>query len=92
MSTNPADDNKFIADDVQAQALAENKLDPDTLVEDDDTPVTSGDLEIGDLDHDDELTQGSEQTFDEEAVPGGEDNVSGDPGDEIVEPDDVASE
>ena len=84
--------NKFIADDVEAQALAENKLDPDTLVEDDDTPVTSGDMEIGDLDHDDELGQGSAQTYDEEAVPGGEDNVVSEPDDEPAESNDVASE
>ena len=67
--------NDFYADDVQAQAIADNNMDPDTLVEDDDVPVTSGEMEIGDLDQDEELGQGSDVSYDEESVPGGEDNV-----------------
>jgi len=92
-TNNTSDD--FYADDVKAEAIADNKEDPDTLVEDEDLPVTSGDMEIGDLDHDAELGQGGEDSYDEESVPGGEDNVTGDPDDNsdaAVEPDDVASE
>lgn len=71
--TKPNDD--FYSDDVQAQAIAENDKDDDLLVEDEEIPVTSGEMEIGDLDSDSEAGQGSEESFDEETVPGGEDNV-----------------
>jgi len=67
----------FYADDVQAQAMADNNLNPDQLPEeDDDTPVTSGEMEIGDLDKDDEIKdKDPKASYDEEAVPAG-DNVS----------------
>jgi hypothetical protein len=68
-------DNAFYADDVQAQALADNNMDPDTLKVDDDIPVTSGDMKIGDLDLDKEEERGDNESYDEESVPAG-DNVS----------------
>lgn len=66
---NPSNDG-FYSDDVQAAALADNKMDDDLLTQDDDTPVTSGDMEIGDMDTDGDLGQGSEESFDEETVAG----------------------
>jgi len=84
------DDNKlkptkdFYSDDVAAQALAENKLNadedlPDESAEqatDKESPVTSGDMEIGDLDRDDEIKDTKpEESYDEESTPAG-DNVS----------------
>jgi len=64
-------DDGFYADDVQAQAIAENSLDPEELDIDDEDPVTSGNLEIGDLDID---LDDDEISFDEEDTPAG-DNV-----------------
>lgn len=61
----------FYADDVQAAALADNQMEADLLVEDDDVPVTSGEMVIGDLD-----AESDEVSEDEEAVPGS-DNVIG---------------
>ena len=72
----PSSDDSFYADDVQAAAIADNNLDPDTLIEDDDLPVTSGELEIGDLDDDDMIGLGDEHSYDEEDTPAG-DNVLG---------------
>jgi hypothetical protein len=67
--------DEYYADDVQADAVAENDLNPDTLEENDDTEVTSGEMKIGDLDDDAMVGQGSEESYDEEATPAG-DNVS----------------
>ena len=76
ISGDDADDvTKFISDDVQAEAMAENKIDAERVVEDDDLQVTSGDMKIGDLDDDYMVGQGSEESYDEEANPAG-DNVS----------------
>ncbi len=64
----------FYADDVQAAALADNQMDDDLLKIDDDVPVTSGEMEIGNLDSDADHGVGSAESFDEETVAGG-DNV-----------------
>jgi hypothetical protein len=65
----------FYSDDVEADAIAEEGGDPDKLVEHpDEDEVTSGDERIGDLDDDAEEGQGSEDSYDEEDVPAG-DNV-----------------
>lgn len=70
-------DDSFYSDDVQAAALADNNMDPDEMEEhEEEIPVTSGDMEIGDLDNDPELSQGSEESADEESTPAG-DNVLG---------------
>jgi hypothetical protein len=80
MRDNIFDDNDkisvdgFYADDVQAAAIADNNLDPELLKEDDDYPVTSGNMNIGDLDTDsdyDEDISEDEETF------AGSDNVVG---------------
>lgn len=63
-------DDGFYADDVSAETLAENSQDPEKLKEDQDVPVSSGEMEIGDLDDDAEVEGGSEVSYDEEAVPG----------------------
>lgn len=63
----------FYSDDVQANALAENKIDPDVLVVDDEPPVTTGELELGDMDAGDSIVQNDDLSYDEEAVAGGED-------------------
>lgn len=76
--TSGVSNDDYYADDVQAEALADNKLDPDSLVVNDDLPVTSGDMEIGDLDDDAELGQGGETSYDEEAVPAGDNVVDDD--------------
>lgn len=68
----------FYADDVQAAAIADNNMDPDTLVEDDDTPVTSGEMEIGDMDTNDIVGRGSEDSYDEETVAGSDNVISDD--------------
>ena len=65
--------NAFYSDDVQAAALADNNMNDDLLIEDKETPVTSGNMQIGDLDIDAEVGRGSENSYDEETVPGGED-------------------
>ena len=74
----------FYSDDVEAQALAENKLNSDENLPDEseeqvvskEPPVTSGEMEIGDLDHDDEIKDTKpEESYDEESTPAG-DNVS----------------
>lgn len=65
----PQDD--FYSDDVEAEEIAENSMDPNSLNENEDVPVTSGEMEIGDMDAE---TQELEKSFDEESVPAG-DNV-----------------
>jgi hypothetical protein len=72
MSNSTNQDDGFYADDVSAEAVAENSQDPEKLKEDQDTPVTSGEMEIGDMDEDAEVTGGSEASYDEEAMPGGD--------------------
>ncbi len=42
----------YYSDDVAAEAIAEANLNPDALVEDDEPPVTTGEMELGDLDID----------------------------------------
>jgi hypothetical protein len=64
-------DQDFYADDVNAQGIAENKQDPDLLQEKEEIPVSSGEMEIGDLDSD-ETKEG--ESYDEESTPIG-DNV-----------------
>lgn len=66
-------DNSFYSDDVRAEALASDDADSDLLKEDKEIPVTSGDMEIGDLDNDAEEGRGSSESYDEEDVPGGAD-------------------
>jgi hypothetical protein len=67
-------DDSFYANDVQAAAMADNNMDPDELEVKEEIPVTSGDMKIGDLDDDSMEGQGSEESYDEESVPAG-DNV-----------------
>ena len=67
----------YYSDDLNAEEFAENGIDPDKLKEDQDLPVTSGDLSIGDLDDDNEPIDPSE-SYDEENMAGGEDNVVSD--------------
>lgn len=74
MTDNSQSTDDFYSDDVQAAALADNNMDPDQLREDKEPPVTSGDMEIGDLDDDEMLGSGGEDSYDEESVPAG-DNV-----------------
>lgn len=65
----------FYSDDVQAAAMADNNMDPDQLEEKEEIPVTSGNMEIGDLDNDDEISDSDVKgSYDEESVPAG-DNV-----------------
>lgn len=71
----PAQSGDFYANDVQAAAMADQNINPDTLKTDEEEPVTSGDMSIGDLDQDPELLQGTESSIDEETMPGS-DNVS----------------
>ncbi|KXK25825.1 MAG: hypothetical protein TR69_WS6001001431 [candidate division WS6 bacterium OLB20] len=71
------EEDGFYADDVQAAAIADNNMDPDELEEDDDLEVTSGEMEIGDLDDDSMVAEGDDdESYDEESVPAG-DNVLG---------------
>ncbi|MFQ5493107.1 MAG: hypothetical protein ACE5DX_03050 [Candidatus Dojkabacteria bacterium] len=74
--SDPSQENKsdYIADDVQSAALGDTNSNPDLATEDDDIPVTSGEMEIGDLDKDSMEGQGDEKSYDEESVPAG-DNV-----------------
>lgn len=69
-----ASNDQYYSSDVQAAALADNNMDPDKIDEQDEDPVTSGNMQIGDLDIDEMEGQGSEFSYDEEAVPSG-DNV-----------------
>jgi hypothetical protein len=66
--------NDFYSDDVNAEALAENAQDPASLEIKDEEPVTSGEMEIGDLDAEEEVDDESGASYDEESVPGS-DNV-----------------
>lgn len=71
------DQDGFYSDDVQAAAIADNNMDPDQLKEDDDQEVTSGEMNIGDLDDDKMVDDGdSDESYDEEGTPAG-DNVNG---------------
>jgi hypothetical protein len=74
MNDDNATNDGFYSDDVQAAAIADNNMDPDDLEEKEEVPVTSGDMKIGDLDDDDMEGPGDETSYDEEAVPAG-DNV-----------------
>lgn len=69
-----ADDAKFYSNDVQAAAMADNKMNSDDFSEEEEIPVTSGDMKIGDLDDDAMEGRGGEESYDEESVPAG-DNV-----------------
>lgn len=75
--SNPSQESDtFYADDVQAEAIAENRGDPESLIEDDDLEVTSSDLNIGDLDDDAMVNEKDDSgSYDEEATPAG-DNVT----------------
>jgi hypothetical protein len=68
-----AKSDDFYSDDLNAQVIAENNLDPDTLKEDDEIPVTTGEISLGDLDEEPEEELGTSE--DEENMAGGEDNV-----------------
>ena len=63
----------FYSDDLNAQVIAENNQNPDTLKEDEDIPITTGDISIGDLDEEPKEELGTSD--DEENMAGGEDNV-----------------
>ena len=63
--------NPFYADDVNAQAISDNQQDPDDLDIKDEIPVTTGEMEIGDLDDDGMINSGDKvDSYDEETVPG----------------------
>lgn len=63
--------NPFYADDVNAQAISDNQQDPDDLDIKDEIPVTTGEMEIGDLDNDGIVNAGDKvDSYDEETVPG----------------------
>jgi hypothetical protein len=64
----------YYADDLTAEEVAGNNMDPDKVKEDEDIPVTTGDMSIGDLDEGEE-PEDITASPDEENVPGGEDNV-----------------
>lgn len=66
--------NNFYSDDVNAQATAENAQDPSDLLIKDEVPVTSGEMEIGDMDAESEVNDDSGESVDEESMPGS-DNV-----------------
>ena len=63
----------FYSDDLNAQVIAENNQNPDALKEDEDLPVTTGEISIGDLDE--EPVEDLGTSDDEENMAGGEDNV-----------------
>jgi hypothetical protein len=69
-------DRTFYSDDVEATVVAEDTQNDDDLEESvsDQTPITSGEMEIGDMDRGVENNRGSEESEDEEAV-AGSDNV-----------------
>lgn len=69
-----ATQDEYYSSDVQAAAVADNNMDPDEVEDEDEIPVTTGDMTIGDLDDDAMEGQGSEESYDEEDVPAG-DNV-----------------
>jgi len=63
--------NPFYSDDVNAQAISDNQQDPDDLDIKDEVPVTTGEMEIGDMDDDPMLNTGDDKaSYDEETVPG----------------------
>lgn len=63
--------NNYYSDDVNAQAISDNTQNPDNLNIKDEIPVTSQDMEIGDLDKDEMIDNNdSEQSYDEELVAG----------------------
>ncbi len=70
-------DRTFYSDDVEAAVIAEDTQNDEDLEESvsDQTPVTSGEMEIGDMDRGVENNRGSEESEDEEMV-AGSDNVS----------------
>ena len=91
LTTSPLQDDDFYSKDLRAEELAEQNMDPDLATEDREPPVTSGDMNIGDLDilNDidplDEEYEG-EVSEDEESQPGGED-PSGEDDFEAIDPD-----
>jgi hypothetical protein len=68
----------FYSDDVQAEAVAANDQNEETLNIKEEDPVTSGEMNIGDLDDDSEVKTGSASSYDEESVPAGDNAVSDD--------------
>ena len=81
-----AQSDDFYSDDLNAQAIADNNLNPELIKEDDDLPVTSGELSLGDLDE--EPVEEIGISDDEENMAGGEDNIVNDDdktGDEFSE-------
>lgn len=68
-----AQSDDFYSDDLNAQVIAENNQNPSALKEDEDLPVTTGEISIGDLDEEPKEEPGTSD--DEENMAGGEDNV-----------------
>jgi hypothetical protein len=77
----------FYADDLNAQVIAENNQNPDNLKEDEDLPVTTGEISIGDLDEEPVEEVGTSD--DEENMAGGEDNVVSSDDTDVEEPTDT---
>lgn len=76
----PGAEDRYYSDDVQAEADAEFNpgMNPSEFHERKEDPVTTGDMQIGDLDvvdRGDDAGRGGEDSYDEENMPGG-DNVS----------------
>lgn len=72
----PGSQDEYYSKDVQAAAIADNNMDPELMDDDkEEQPVTTQDMEIGDLDNDPMLEQGDASSYDEEATPAG-DNVA----------------
>ena len=74
----------FYSDDLNAQVIAENNQNPSALKEDEDIPVTTGEISIGDLDEEPKEEPGTSD--DEENMAGGEDNVVFSDDTEVEEP------
>lgn len=65
-------DNDYYSDDVSAAAIADNNLDPDKLKESKDKyqePISSGEMNIGDLDAKEEEDKDGTMSRDEENDP-----------------------
>jgi hypothetical protein len=82
-----AQSDDFYSDDLNAQVIAENNLDPDLLKEDGEIPVTTGEISIGDLDE--EPIDEFGVSDDEENMAGGEDNTVTNDYDDAVVGDDI---
>ena len=91
--TIPADDsNRFYADDLSAEEIAENKLNPESLKLDEDIPISSDTLSIGDLDKEESEPVDDDISYDEENMAGGDNVVDEDALDEVVDEGEVMDE